>query len=330
MKLQIAILVGAIFSQTPLLSSSQPVENLRGQRRQLRLPKTECILFLKDVQYLPFEERRDATDHIHHNHIEEKWSCEFNPALGVNLGVDIVEIEGINGTFFERHGAKSGLSTMVVSESIIKGKETMVVPSTAFVEVHELSDDYYNKNYPRRHRRRRLAATSGTLRTLVIRVIGKDGTAPTPSVNKMRADVFEDRLCLKSQYDACSYGQLIIEPFQGKTQTGRKIAGGVVDVKIDSNPKVGSKQKFETKAKAKATEIYGDLTQFDLVMFCMPPGTGDWVAYAYINRWDSFYNDNWCSSVSTQVHEIGHTLGLAHSGEGESKYGDQSGMMVRR
>jgi len=329
MQLSIAysILFGSIVSQAPTSSASTDA-TIRG-RRQLLLPKTECILFLKDTQYLPIEEEISGEYELEqpdlfHTRVEEKWSCEFDPVQAKNLGVDIVEIEGIDEKFLENKGAKSGLSTMVISGGIIEGTEMLIVPSTAYVEVHELLDGD-NKNL--RQRQRNLIATSGTLNTLVVRVISKDGTEPSASIQQMRSDAFEDRLCLKSQYDACSHGQLKIEPFQGKTQTGRRINGGVVDVKIDSNPKIGNKQTFETKAKAKAAEIYGDLTQFDLVLFCIPPGTGDWLAYAYVNRWDSFYNDKWCSSISAQVHEVGHNLGLAHSGEGSMNYGDQSGMM---
>jgi hypothetical protein len=35
----------------------------------------------------------------------------------------------------------------------------------------------------------------------------------------------------------------------------------------------------------------------------------------------------WCEYPSAQVHEIGHNLNLAHSGEGTEQYGDQSGFM---
>jgi hypothetical protein len=42
----------------------------------------------------------------------------------------------------------------------------------------------------------------------------------------------------------------------------------------------------------------------------------------------SVYNNKWCTYMSGQVHEIGHNLGLAHSGEGTVAYGDQTGMMV--
>ena len=49
----------------------------------------------------------------------------------------------------------------------------------------------------------------------------------------------------------------------------------------------------------------------DHVMLCLPPGTnGGWIAYAYINSCVSVYNDDWCMSVSGQLHEIGHNLNL--------------------
>jgi hypothetical protein len=41
----------------------------------------------------------------------------------------------------------------------------------------------------------------------------------------------------------------------------------------------------------------------------------------------SVYNDELCTSVSSQMHEIGHNLNLGHSSQGNDKYGDQTGMM---
>merc|ERR1719221_2027179 len=63
----------------------------------------------------------------------------------------------------------------------------------------------------------------------------------------------------------------------------------------------------------------------------LPSGTNSggssWIAYAYVNHWLSVYNDQWGSYVSAQVHEIGHNLGLAHSGENDLAYDDKSGFM---
>jgi hypothetical protein len=51
------------------------------------------------------------------------------------------------------------------------------------------------------------------------------------------------------------------------------------------------------------------------------------IAYAYVNSWNSVYDDDWCMKVSAQVHEIGHNLGLSHSNEGGESYEDRSGMV---
>jgi len=75
-----------------------------------------------------------------------------------------------------------------------------------------------------------------------------------------------------------------------------------------------------------SNELGGFTNEWDLVMFCQPPN-GDWLAYAYINSWASFYNGLWCNRVSAQMHEIGHNLGLGHSNERRQSYGDQSSMM---
>merc|ERR1711971_1066814 len=82
------------------------------------------------------------------------------------------------------------------------------------------------------------------------------------------------------------------------------------------------------EAMAQASAKYGSLSsQWDLVMFCQPPGSGTWLAYVFINSWVSFYNDKWCQSVSAQIHEVGHNLGLGHSNQGTTAYGDQSSLM---
>jgi hypothetical protein len=48
---------------------------------------------------------------------------------------------------------------------------------------------------------------------------------------------------------------------------------------------------------------------------------------AWVNAVRSVYNDNWCTYLSSQMHEVGHNIDLAHSGEGTAEYADQSGMM---
>jgi hypothetical protein len=62
----------------------------------------------------------------------------------------------------------------------------------------------------------------------------------------------------------------------------------------------------------------------DHVMYCLPAGTMDGVAYAYVGSWMSVYSDKWCGSNTAQMHEIGHNLRLGHSNE-KGAYEDETG-----
>ena len=77
-----------------------------------------------------------------------------------------------------------------------------------------------------------------------------------------------------------------------------------------------------------ATAALGDLQQqFDIVMLILPPGVdfGGAAAYAYINWYYGVYRDDYWWMVMVQMHEVGHNLNLAHSGEGTNSYGDWTG-----
>lgn len=74
--------------------------------------------------------------------------------------------------------------------------------------------------------------------------------------------------------------------------------------------------------------MLGDLrSQFDHVMILLPPKVnfGGTAAYSYVNYWRSVYQDNYWWMVMVQMHELGHNLDLAHSGEGTSTYADHTG-----
>ncbi|KAI2503877.1 Gametolysin peptidase M11 [Fragilaria crotonensis] len=153
---------------------------------------------------------------------------------------------------------------------------------------------------------------------------------PTGETIKLADDVFGaagDALNLKSQFNQCSYGQLQFEPTTSNALVG---TDGVYTVSLPSTIITGAADNpIAWAAVDKATAELGTLTSFaDHVMVCMPPGTsGGWIAYAYINHWLSVYNNAWCGYPSGLLHELGHNLNLAHSSEGSTEYGDQSGLM---
>jgi len=258
--------------------------------------------------------------------------------------VDLVESTAVRATIAN---ATSGETLMTVSEAIIDAEEPrMYIPDHASIHIHDLTtgshrvsrknntdrDPVSNDNNEDSNDRRRLSkgpSTIGQLQTLVIRLTDKNNVSPTSNVAKLVNDVFTDSVSLKTQTHACSYGKLNIEPFHGNTPSNTYINNGVVDIQMDYV--MGSNAPGMDQAALKAAQDHiGDLNDpmFDLLLFCFPPGETDFLAFAYPSSKFSFYNDEWCGFVAAQMHEVGHNLGLAHSGQsGESEYGDQTGYM---
>lgn len=281
----------------------------------------------------------------------EEWQCLLDEADAVASGVDYVAIHGLSNEFFKSEGVISGETKMAVPTAIIEDaalkvpqdaevtlentmppeEEEEVTTGVILLEGNDGSSKSSKSDRRLRQRnsinkdgRRRLnTSATGTKKMLVIRVIANDATT-TPSASKLTNDVFQDDNCLKSQYKRCSYNQL--DFVQG---TGKSVNGGVVNIRLNKNVKGRDKDVVQQEVQNAAKDHFGVINwkdDYDHVMICLPPGTnGNWIAYAYVSSWLSIYNDKMCSSMSAQMHEVGHNLGLAHSGE-SGQYDDQSGM----
>jgi hypothetical protein len=160
--------------------------------------------------------------------------------------------------------------------------------------------------------------STGNLSVLIVRVTTSDGVSPFYSMSDMRARIFGSGAGMKSQYDACSLGKL---QFQD--------AGGL-EIRL-SNPAsyYTAPSQFVAETQAAVLALKGQTVDklADKVMFAFPPGTGNWVATASTNHYRSIYNDKWILSLTATMHEMGHCIGLDHSGVGDNKYNDQTGYM---
>ncbi|VEU43361.1 unnamed protein product [Pseudo-nitzschia multistriata] len=321
----------------------------RGGKKYLP-PKTECVLYLKQIQW---EDGHDT----------RSWHCEFplGQAAEYTGGNEMVEIKGISSKEIERMGPVSGESLMIVDEKTYISEidttdngsyenengsynrsadqaTTLYIPPKSDYKIEsmdwEIDTRHARNRRARRQRQRNLASSEiRILDTLVIRVIDGEKVGPAADAKQLTNDVFTGEFCLKSQYAACSHDQVIVNPVQ---EHGTTIDGlyypGIVNVGVSNVATQGNNPNIEAEATVITTTMFGGGDSlgnlFDIVMFCLPGGTGNWVAYAYINDWRSYYNDFWCQRVSTQMHEVGHNLNLGHSGlPGNSEYADTSGMM---
>jgi hypothetical protein len=185
------------------------------------------------------------------------------------------------------------------------------------------------------HQDRRLSNTpvTGVHKVLVVRVTALDGQ-PSFSAQQIGDSIFGplvggfDLHNLASQYKLCSDSKLTMKPHPSAPH-------GVLEVKININ--AGDSTGVQMQSKAAQTlpqsvrnEIRSGVYQH--VMYCIPQPKNVMVAWAHSNTPTSVYNDKFCLGLSTQMHEVGHNLGLGHSGLGTDKlvadkYKDRSGYM---
>ena len=160
-------------------------------------------------------------------------------------------------------------------------------------------------------------------KTILIVLVSALDSSISSSLTNVSGKVFgtlDNSTSVASQFQACSFNQLNFVPFS---------ADNVVDGVLEISLPITISGLPNYKVQDSVTEAIGGRPMYaDYVIYCLPPGTtGDWIAYGYVNGWLSVYNDKWCNSLSAKMHEIGHNLGLAHSGENGNPYGDTSGYM---
>ena len=85
---------------------------------------------------------------------------------------------------------------------------------------------------------------------------------------------------------------------------GQKVTA--VTIRVNFPTSIGSASMVNAVSEALIREFGVTRSEIaDHVMYCLPKGTFNGVAFAIINRGLSVYNDVLCTSVSTQMHEFG-------------------------
>jgi len=91
----------------------------------------------------------------------------------------------------------------------------------------------------------------------VLRVIANDAST-SPLSSKLSEQIFGSNFSLSAQYEACSFGQFMLLPFNDTTTTKETIIDGIGDVTIKNNAIGNSAAILREAVLAAATDKYGD------------------------------------------------------------------------
>ena len=179
----------------------------------------------------------------------------------------------------------------------------------------------------------------GNRTVLVVRVSGTS-ESPVETLEEMRGAVFglgRQALAnsMKAQYGRCSFSKINFVPALGFDQ----FENGALNIQLNYRLQGKEALGVMDDALEAATEVLGVGSlggSFEHVIFCIARGTFyseggfEWTAFALLNSWRSVFNSGQCNSLSYLMHEIGHNLGLVHSGDDvflADSYDDTTGMV---
>ena len=151
---------------------------------------------------------------------------------------------------------------------------------------------------------RKLAVTIGTRRVLAVRVFGKRGSF-SQTEEFLSDSIFGANVNLKTQYYDCSHGDLIFDPAVDDDSNDQSVVTNIRNgvTTVDVGRARGDGQMVN-EAIRQLNAKFGVSSPTQLahhVMFCLPSGSFNGIAYAYFDSWDSVYNDLWCTYVSAHM-----------------------------
>jgi hypothetical protein len=213
---------------------------------------------------------------------EQQISCipiidgeETDDLLDLPLPDDIIEVNRVSIELADLY--------LSIPGATIEGN-SVVIPSTPVFIVLD----------PPEQRRQLSSSTTGPKTLAIVRVSTSD-KSPTFSATALRNGIFGNGINMKTQYEACSFGQLRWEP----ATVG---VAGVVEVRVGQGiSEFTSGTALVTAAQKQIKQDFGISSVADLgdkVLFCLPAGTGGWIASAGLGHWRAQFNDEWCLSLT--------------------------------
>lgn len=212
----------------------------------------------------------------------------------------------------------AGSATLLPNAQInIRGNKLDVTRRTLQVDSTEEHTPKQERNLIELNRQ---LATVGTKTVLAVRVIhdGASDTsalsalAPSYSMGSLANDVFgpaiggTDPVNLHSQYLACSHGKLDFQPTTSLNSNDAKVTNindGVVEVTVSTICSAFCDGNMVNDVNVAINTAFGSpaFNLADYVMYCLPDGAFNGIAYGYVSGWQTVYSNEWCRYPSAQV-----------------------------
>lgn len=141
---------------------------------------------------------------------------------------------------------------------------------------------------------------TGDITAILIRVTATD-SQPDLTADQLMDVTFQNRMSLSKQLRRCSFNQLRLSP----------TSYGVLDVSVNVAAEGNDHKVLVNAGYEAAKELVPEGTETirslaDLIMFVIPPGTGNWAAFATIPGKQSVFNNMYAGYLGALGHEIGH------------------------
>lgn len=263
----------------------------------------QAMLLLHSISWVRAEAESTLGEPCHKALVKDIFDEDHKDLMCQTPSGLLYRIPTVDNQWIEEH---------MLSGALVSGETRLDIPSDAMVDPESatlllsgpprlINEDTDNDG----RQRRRLTQTTGDRTVLAVRVVASND-AFSKSEYQLSQSVFDDAINLKSQYAACSHGKLNFQKRPNLNGRSTNVRNGVVTITVGMPVQVG----HATMVNAISQELVRQFgktrdTIAHHVMYCLPPGTMHGVAYGYYNEGLSVYNDDWCTSVSAQMHEIG-------------------------
>ncbi len=243
-----------------------------------------CILVKVDVE---MEDRTSM----------ELWHCELQTADADQAGIQFVDLEGLDDINLDAE-VISGETTLLAEGGVIEDGSLKVPEggkkNFGKIDKRGPSETAKKEKSKKSKKQRELAPLVPDMRTvLVVRVRASDKST-TANLSTLSGDVFgtgkaSTAVSMSERFRSCSYGEMLMTPYNARAPSGVTVQNGVVEVQITTSVTGKDSVTVQNTVLSRLRSQLGISTLssvFDHVMLCLPSGTtgpsgtsAGWIAY---------------------------------------------------